>query len=519
MMKRVVPLMMLALLGGLAPADTPPVCPSSADGVTCSSLSYTILISQKTAQSPDWQPVVTALLKKYPQAHVAELSELSESEIAAALRCGKARHAALIARPEEVNRVLFLNIHRASRQLDDDMWGDCICGVITGASPTDALRIAAASEPLVMKRLLATTNVDHTRFEHSYCITDWTGAPVREQSGYTEPSHILYSPETEEGKKVLTDGLQTLFAHQLETQRPQLIITSSHATQFNLEMPFSYGLIFPANGRYYQASPADMNEFRRVLGAAYRLRHDVAEQWVELKQKNPITPDGEARVWLAAGNCLFGDAYNTGNSMAATALSAYTCNQIVGYTVPSWYGEGGWGTMGSLLSNAEGTSLSEAWFINNQFLLNRTCEIDPRLLSIRFDEPEFFGRGQGKMLNAIMTARIPLKQETLKDSLGLIHDRDVVAFYGDPAWRAVVNEENTKPSFKVTWNNSSSFTISSEKGGKGRIGVLIPDSVDRDAVTGCDADDAIFTNDFILFKEVELAPGASRVVNLHFRAE
>ena len=123
MMKRVVPLMMLALLGGLAPADTPPVCPSSADGVTCSSLSYTILISQKTAQSPDWQPVVTALLKKYPQAHVAELNELSESEIAAALRRGKARHAALIARPEEVNRVLFLNIHRASRQLDDDMWG------------------------------------------------------------------------------------------------------------------------------------------------------------------------------------------------------------------------------------------------------------------------------------------------------------------------------------------------------------------------------------------------------------
>lgn len=518
-MKRVVPLMMLALLGGLAPADTLPVCPTPTEGVKCSSPAYTILIARKTAQLPDWQSVVTALQKKYPKAQVIELDELSEKGIAGALRQGKARYAALIARPEEVNRVLFLNIHRASRQMDDDLWGDCICGVITGATAADALRIASASEPLVMKRLLATTNVDHSRFEHSYCITDWTGAPVREQSGYTEPSQVLYSPETEEGKKMLTAGLQTLFAQQLETQKPQLLITSSHATQFNLEMPFGYGLIFPANGRYYQASPADMKEFGRVLGAAYRLRHDIAEQWVDKKQMKSIAPDGETRVWLAAGNCLFGDAYNTANSMAATALSAYTCNQVVGYTVPSWYGEGGWGTMGTLLGNAEGTSLAEAWFINNQFLLNRTCEIDSRLLGIRFDDAEFFGQGQGKVLNAIIVAQIPLKQETIKDSLGLIHDRDVVAFYGDPAWRAVVNEENTKPSFKVTWNNGSSFTVSSEKGGKGRIGVLFPDSVARDAVIGCDAGDAIFTNDFILFKELELAPGASREVTLRFRNE
>jgi zinc protease len=102
-----------------------------------------------------------------------------------------------------------------------------------------------------------------------------------------------------------------------------------------------------------------------------------------------VKPDGETRVWLAAGNCLFGNVNHSPNSMCVTALSAYTCNQVVGYTVPSWYGEGGWGTLGTFFGNTAGTSLAEAWFLNNQFLLNRTQELEPKLMNVTFNGEQF----------------------------------------------------------------------------------------------------------------------------------
>ena len=127
--------------------------------------------------------------------------------------------------------------------------------------------------------------------------------------------------------------------------------------------------------------------------------------------------------------------------------------------------------------------------------------------------------GAGEQLRSMEKARIAPEKvaPVMKDCFGLIHDRDVVAFYGDPTWRAVVNESNTKPAFRITWNGKDSFTISSEKGGKGRVGILFPESVSADSVISCDAPDAVFTNDFILFESLELAPGSSREVTLQYR--
>lgn len=483
---------------------------------------FTILCSGETLKTPAWRNVVLALQAKHRNAGrrvmLAEVREWSEDELARCLKEGKARYAGIIARPEEVNRVLFMNLHRASRRMDDDPWGDCLWGVITGATPEDALRVATASKPLTMKRLLASTNVDSSRFEHSFCITDWTGAPILEQSGYTEPKQTLYDPKTPEGRETLANGLQNLFAHQLETERPQMIVSSSHATQFNLEMPFGLGVIIPSGGNFYRATPAQLGQYGAALKAAYDGKPEQHRRWVQEQELTPIKADGETRIWLAAGNCLFGDAYNSAESMAVTALSNYTCNQVVGYTVPSWYGEGGWGTLGSLLNNAEGTSLAEAWFLNNQFILHRAESIDPALLNIRFSDARISALSQRQMLRDMAAAGIDLRKiaPKLKDCFGLIHDRDVVAFYGDPTWRAVVNESNSKPDFNITWNGNTSFTISSEKGGKARIGILFPESVLSDKVSSCDAPDAIFTNDYILFEELVLAPGASRTVNLLF---
>ena len=42
---------------------------------------------------------------------------------------------------------------------------------------------------------------------------------------------------------------------------PQLFVTASHATQFNLEMPFGKGLIVSGNNRFYALDKKQFREF------------------------------------------------------------------------------------------------------------------------------------------------------------------------------------------------------------------------------------------------------------------
>ena len=70
---------------------------------------------------------------------------------------------------------------------------------------------------------------------------------------------------------------------------------------------------------------------------------------------------------------------------------------MVGYTVPTWFGYGGWGLLDYFLEQPGRYTLSEAFHVNHHALVY--C-----------------------LENGIGSER------------GLRFDRDVVAFYGDPAW-------------------------------------------------------------------------------------
>lgn len=475
---------------------------------------YTVIISKDAASKKSWLKVAQTLADKYGRkGKVVVVDELSEDAIAKALRDTQARYAACVARPMEVGRELVNNLHRAARRVDDDPYGDCIWGIVTGYSAKDAMRIAKARQPLVIKRVLGSTNVSHERFDRSYCLTDWgPDSPVLEQTGNVKPTETVYNDSTEEGRRIKREGMQGLFAHELATGKPQLVVSSSHATQANLEMPYSKGLIFPANNRYYEASLPNM---RGIVGQgiapAITQKQTKALARVAKQFKCPeIKPDGETRVWIAAGNCLFGDAMNTKQSMAVTALSAYTCNQLVGYTVPSWYGKGGWGTLSMFFDNSAGTTLAEAWFLNNQFILKEAADIDPRLLKARFNEPQIDGR----IYRNIAAVGVDLNQENAKDRVGLVHDRDVVAFYGDPAWSATLNEEHHSSNYTVSWQDAKTFTITANSNRKGRVAVWFPTAETGRGASGCDAPGAFFTNDFILFPELDMKKGETLTVTI-----
>jgi zinc protease len=81
---------------------------------------------------------------------------------------------------------------------------------------------------------------------------------------------------------------------------------------------------------------------------------------------------------------------------------------MMGYTVPTWYGYGGWGCLDYFIEQPGRYTFAEACFANHAALIHRL-------------QPEFKERG------AKLSAQ---------DQRGLLHDRDVVAFYGDPAWVA-----------------------------------------------------------------------------------
>lgn len=472
---------------------------------------YAVIISSQTAADPDWKKVADTLTAKYRDVTVVELEALSEAELAQALRQEKARYAALVLKPEEISEQLIRHMHRAARQVDDDPWGDCIWGVVTGYNADDALRIASAQEPLVVKRLLGTTNVDSSRFEHSCCITDWPGSPVLEQTGYQKPIETVYTANTPEGQKITEQGMQGLFARQLAIEKPQLLVTSSHATQYNLEMPFGKGLVFPAENRLYQLPASDLPAFAsRTLPQVMQGDETALVQLAQAQKLEPIEPDGTPRIWLAAGNCLFGDVHGSRQSMAVTALSAYTCNQVVGYTVPSWYGAGGWGTLSCFMDNVAGTSLAEAWFLNNQFILNDARRLDPQLMVFPSEPQETMAYVQQRM----QKGAIEPTQENFKNAFGLLYDKDVVAFYGDPAWRAVVDESHSPSPYSVTWQGERCFILKANRDCQGRCAIWFPRATTGQGATGCDAQDAVFTNDFILFPALSMKEGESRVVHI-----
>jgi hypothetical protein len=115
------------------------------------------------------------------------------------------------------------------------------------------------------------------------------------------------------------------------------------------------------------------------------------------------------------------------DAMALAFLNSAGVYQMVGYTVPTWYGYGGWGMLDYYLEQPGRFTLSEAFFANQQALIHRLVTSFPE--------------------EAAMTTagRLPRDKElppaarsaglTWHDAEGLLYDRDTLALYGDPAWQ------------------------------------------------------------------------------------
>ncbi len=140
------------------------------------------------------------------------------------------------------------------------------------------------------------------------------------------------------------------------------------------------------------------------------------------------------KIYLPLGNCLMGHIPDQ-NAMAVAFMHSAGVRQMCGYVVSTWFGYGGWGIRDYFLDQPGRFSLAEAFYANNQALVH---ELETRFPKhARFDNDQWNIETDQATIGRI-AEKLDYKQwnDDVKTNVGLIWDRDTVAFYGDPAWDA-----------------------------------------------------------------------------------
>lgn len=378
---------------------------------------YAVVAGPDIAGDAEWGRVVEALRENHPGAQLVTY-ETSPDEALPELRRLAPRYVAFVDRPERIGRDYVIGLNRMSREVDDDIYADYLWGIITGYDADAAVAtVRSARKPLVVRSAVSTLReVGSGKWFDTFAYVD-DRIPGRcgvKKEGADSVTHYVTGHRLEDGRPDLLREFCSFYAE----CDPDLITTASHATERNLEMPFSVGNLRARDGALY----ADFPE-----GA------------------EPLVETGRRRVFLPIGNCLIGNVNNTRESMAIAWMNSAHAAAMVGYVVPTWYGRNGWGGLKYWLTTPGRHTLAEAFYLNQQDML---CQLDARCPSLR-NVPFPFGE-------KIDWDKLPAQadqaagRKLTEDELGFFFDRDVVAFYGDPAWEVRLKELPEENDFTVT---------------------------------------------------------------------
>ncbi len=400
---------------------------------------YVVLASERVHRDVAWMKVVETLAKR----HQAEIVYFNEklSEAKEDLQRLSPRYVAVVEKPEALNREVVMEGHRLSRQIDDDIYADYLWGIVTGYTAEDALEMLGRSaKPFVIKTALNTTGEmsDGKYFSRFAFMNDGAQGP----GWWGEKTDAMSKVQNYKTNKW---EILNKWVEKYKEIDPDLLITSSHATEENLEMPFSVGNLKAQGGRLY----ADFIVPEFLEGTTH------------------------PRVYYAAGNCLIGNIDNNPESMAVAWLSGMDATSMVGYVVPTWYGRNGWGGLKYWAANAGRLTLAQAVYLNQQDMLHTEYLWNPAILSINYPFMDLPLGEENEFERRFIEAT---GQKPTKDQHGFVHDRDVVVFYGDPAWEvklASIQPLGYQVDFKVkgrkciiTITTYASFDGGLMKGGK-----------------------------------------------------
>ena len=330
---------------------------------TATRIGYAVVASRETYDQDQWKPVVEALVKKhgatvivYDEGVIESLTELQRQF---------PRYTCFVARPTEATQNFVADVHRLTRQLDDDPYTDTHWGILTGYDAENALAIAQYDQPLVIRKVAAGTEVALDCCEQGLWYDELVKGKMVRKLPEGTIEHLRGPDDT---TAALVDTLNEY--------RADLFITSGHATERDWQIGFRY-----RNG-----------QFRCAEGRLYGL--DTQGNRHPIDSPNP-------KVYMPVGNCLMGHI-NDLDAMALAWMNSAGVKQMLGYTVSTWYGYAGWGCLDYFVEQPGRYTFSEAFFANDHALIHRLADPATRA----------------------------------EDKRGLEFDRDVVAFYGDPAWQA-----------------------------------------------------------------------------------
>lgn len=483
---------------------------------------YAVVVSAATARDKAWARVVAALEKKH-HAAVVTATNVFGDDCRDRLRALQPRYVAFVARPAEVGVEFVRQAHLLSRTMDEDPYDDFLWGVITAGTPEAALRIASAEKPLTVRRALTTTGVNAGPLDA--CLTLSDGKPG--DFMLKERGQVTHGSKTNDNV-----GAYQRYLDYYNTNDVDLLVSSSHSTEANLEMPFTDGSIVISGehmfmvdkrGLYSFVHAASGSEgsglwFQSPEGAARRA------EWAKKTSAPELRHSPNPKLYLAAGNCLIGDVMNTPDSLVIDWLTWQGVNQFVGYTVPTWFGKGGWGTLELWQDFGGQNNAAEAFFLNNQRIVHKLVTDFPEAAKLALDQKSLdimSGEGNGKptpdllKLDGIMKGTDPKQR---KDLMGYLYDRDVVAFYGDPKWDARLDSSKAATPVKWRWSGKPGHRVLEiqcvKDFKKSELPILLPERM-RSATVAVDAGLKTFLNDeFILISQLDLQAGKTYRIEL-----
>ncbi len=352
---------------------------------------YAVVVSKKTFGDAAWKKVVEALVQEH-HANVVTF-DADVDETLPELRKLFPRYVCFVAQPSEAGRKFVGKVHRLTRRLDDDPYTDCFWGILTGYDAANALRIAQYTQPLTIHKTAAATEIALEMCEAGVWYSELQkNHMVRKEAGQ--------APTEGQGPDDTTAALADL----LTDYHADLFITSGHASERDWRIGYAY-----RNGT-----------FRCEHGQLYGL--DTTGQ------RHPIRSDN-AKVYMPIGNCLMGHIDGP-DAMAPAYMNSAGVKQMLGYTMPTSYGYGGWGCLDYFVEQPGRYTFTEAFFANENALIQRLATYFPELINAEVDE-----NGQTSA-TVVLCDKAKAAGLTEEDGRWLLFDRDAVAFYGDPAWEA-----------------------------------------------------------------------------------
>ncbi len=349
--------------------------------------SYVVLISAGSDREAGWAEVADTLVAKYDAARVVVRDGEWETALPT-LRRLHPRYVCLVARPEEAGRDTVVRMHRMLRKLDMDPYQDAIWSILTGYEAADAQRIAAHGEPLRISSGFSSMGIG---------LAERLGGGFGSMEVKPTEFHRLTAEGKDEVVSVTPDSAKVL-AESFNTTPVDLMWTSGHATERDWQIAFNLpgGEVRSENGQLFT-------------------RNSWGERF-DFSTPNP-------KVYLPMGNCLIGHVDGP-EALALAWMHTGGVYQMPGYTVVTFYGYMGWGV--NTYFDGHGLTLSESVNANRQAVLHKLLTDFPHAAGIdfeRFDIPDIQRNAR----------RFGLQN---RDLVGLLWDRDTLAFYGDPAWEA-----------------------------------------------------------------------------------